>query len=464
MLLPWLTLFDLRGVVANFMPQRKINYTGKYSKSEDFVIMIPIFNDVKYLTNINFLRKYSGKVVLCTTNIETPKFYKDIYKIANENGFKVIKCAFKKEVKNPWKIYHKTLLAHDYVLGESLKVLKAKYVIFLDADTTCKTNLSYLVGLMEKHNSDIASVRVIPSKKETITENLQGIEYHVAMKSRRIYPWLTSGAAMIARRESMQEIMKKHSLFFNGGDIEIGKIAHLTGMKVDHFPVTFYTDVPETFQRLVKQRFSWFCGAFRHSVINAHTNLFSPIYALYFTLLIFIMLPFKVYELFFHWFVIPFLMLFYIMVLFVSNWEIRSKYMFIFPFYSLIQVILFPFMGIYQYTKTVYKTKNIGLIKIFYKHKYHPLKYIFNISLIALIAFTIFNLSFVEGKLLLANIDLLALIGITFQSSLPYVILYNGFKLFIIMTGLFLFLFGFFSLVSNFKNSKKIKRFLTAFF
>ena len=58
--------------------------------------------------------------------------------------------------------------------------------------------------------------------------------------------------------------------------------------------------------------------------------------------------------------------------------------------------------------------------------------------------------------MLLANIDLLALIGITFQSSLPYVILYNGFKLFIIMTGLFLFLFGFFSLVSNFKNYSRI--------
>ena len=45
------------------------------------------------------------------------------------------------------------------------------------------------------------------------------------MKSRKIYPWLTSGAAMAGKRKSMQKIMKKHSLFFNGGDIEIVKLS-----------------------------------------------------------------------------------------------------------------------------------------------------------------------------------------------------------------------------------------------
>jgi hypothetical protein len=114
------------------------------------------------------------------------------------------------------KIYQKTLLAHDYVLGKSLDQLKAKYVIFLDADTTCKSDLSLLAGAMERDNLDLASLRVIPSKKETVTENLQAIEYHIAMKSRRIYTWLTSGAAMIGKRKSLIKIMDKHSLFFNG--------------------------------------------------------------------------------------------------------------------------------------------------------------------------------------------------------------------------------------------------------
>src|SRR3989344_2772272 len=130
MLLPWLTLFDFRGILANFIEPNKINHNWKY---DDFVIIVPIFNDIKYLTNIDFLKKYKGKVVLCTTDVETEKFYKEIQKIANENSFKIIKCPFKKESKNPWKLYQKTLLAHDYVLGESVKILNSKYVIFLDA-------------------------------------------------------------------------------------------------------------------------------------------------------------------------------------------------------------------------------------------------------------------------------------------------------------------------------------------
>lgn len=439
MLLPWLTLFDFRGVFANFVETDKLDYKHK---CKNFVILIPIFNDVKYLTNIDFLKKYGKKVVLCTTNLETPKFYEDLDKIAKRYNFKIIKCEFKKESKNPWKIYQKTLLAHDYVLGESLKSLNAEYILFLDADTTCKTDLSTLIGTMKAKNYDLASLKVIPSKKDSVAENLQYIEYHVAMKSRRIYPWLTSGAAMIGKRERLQEIMKDHSLFFNGGDIEIGKLANMQGLNVGHIPVTFYTDVPETLQKLFRQRFSWFCGAFRHSVINAHTNFFSPVYAVYFTIIIFFMLPWKIWELLFHWYAILPLFLFYVIVSLVSNWEIKNKYMFVFPLYALFQVIIMPICGIGRYVKTVFKTGNIGFIKKIYKKDYNPVKYVMNILFMLLIAITIFNLHFVERTLMLSNIDLFALIGISFESANPLDILYNSSKLFALLTMTFLLLFG----------------------
>lgn len=449
MLLPWLTLFDLRTVFSNFIESKKIDHRVKY---DDFTILIPIFNDTKYLTNINFLKRYKEKVILCTTNLENEKFYKDLNKIAKENKFRIIKCEFKKESKNPWKIYQKTLLAHDYVLGKSIDMIDSKYVIFLDADTTCRTNLAYLAGIMDRDNTDIASVKVVPSKKNTITENLQDIEYRIAMKSRRIYPWLTSGAAMIAKRESMIKIMKKHSLFFNGGDIEIGKIAHLSGMNVDHIPVTFYTDVPETFPKLVKQRFSWFCGAFRHSVINAHTNLFSPLYSFYFTVIIFLMLPLKIYELFYHWYIIPFLIMFYMIVTLVTNWEIRSRYMLLFPFYSLFQIIVMPILGIYRYGKTVIQTKNHGFMKIHYKTGYPRSRYVFNIFLFIVMGLILFNIHLVEGQLLLSNIDLFGLVGLDFYSKSIPSIIYNGFKLVFILLGVFFFFMAFFKAKFHVRN------------
>lgn len=457
MLLPWLTFFDFRGAFANFIETKRLDYQNK---CEDFVILVPIFNDVKYLTNIEFLRKYSGRVALCTTNIETDEFYEKLYKIADENGFMVIECDFDKGMKNPWKIYHKTLVAHEYVLGRSLKALKAKYVIFLDGDTTCKNELSYLAGIMERDNIDLASVKIVPSKHETVAENLQYIEYEIAMKSRRIYPWLTSGAAMIGKRDSMEKIMEKHSLFFNGGDIEIGKIAYLMGFKVEYIPVNFYTDVPETIPKLVKQRTSWFCGAFRHSVINAHTNLFSPLYSLYFTIIIFFMLPFKIYEMLSFWYVLPFIIVFYMIMTIVSNWKIRNRYMLISPLYSLLQVIIMPILGMFKYFETIIRTGNVGFIKVFYKNNYPPLRYVFNILLIGVIIFAIFNIDVVEEKLLLHNIDIFGILELDFHSKSVLSIIYNGIKLFLVMTGTFFFfmiLFRTFYYVRDSITNKKVK-------
>ena len=119
-------------------------------------------------------------VAFCTTDVETPEFYASLQKIADKYKFKIIKSEFKREVKNPWQIYNKTLLAHDYVLGESLAFLKSKYVIFLDADTTCDTDISLLVGAVERYDYDIASIKVVPSKSKTIAENLQNIEYEIS--------------------------------------------------------------------------------------------------------------------------------------------------------------------------------------------------------------------------------------------------------------------------------------------
>ena len=453
MLLPWLTLFDLRGVASNYIETKKVN---RDYRCDDFVILIPIFNDTKYITNIDFLRKYKGRVAFCTTDLETPEFYASLQKIADKHNFQVIKLEFKSGAKSPWQIYSKTLLAHDYVLGESLAFLKSKYVIFLDADTTCRTDISLLVGAVERYDYDISSVKVIPSRIKTITEKLQNIEYEIAMKSRRIYPWLTSGAAMVAKRESMKKIMKKHSLFFNGGDIEIGKIANLMSMKTGHIPVTFETDVPETFPKLVKQRFSWFCGAFRHSVINAHTNFFTPMYAVYFTFLIFLMLPLKLYEIIAHWYIVPFLFLFYITVLFVSNWKIKNRYMFIFPFYSLFQILVLPLCGIYRYGQTVRKTGNYGIMKIHYKQGYNPFRYTINILFIAAIIFMLLNISMVEHWFNLQNINLLEFVYIKVQSENK---LYEGIGFYILLSGIFFVIMGYFKTIYLSKRLIKKIRF-----
>ncbi len=362
MFLPWLTLFDFANIRANFV--RPLDLNAVQTRTRDFALLVPIFNDLKYLTNIDFLDRYADRVILCTTDHETPEFVADLEALAAKHGFRVSYSPVESGVKNPWAIYHKTLLAHDAVLKSTVERLTEKYVIFIDGDTYVDGNLAVLSGAMEEQAWDIASVRVLPSKRETLMEHLQGVEYDIAMRARLLYPWLTSGAGMIAKREVMVAIMENHSLFFNGGDIEIGKLADMMGYRVGHIPMVFYTDIPSTFGKWVKQRRSWMCGMFRHSIINLEHNLYHPFHFIYFTFIIYMMYPFKLAEIISHPHLLPIILLFYIAATYIANWQVRSRWMLLFPLYALFQVMVLIWLGIYRYAQTVRKTGNIGKIRI----------------------------------------------------------------------------------------------------
>lgn len=387
MLFPWLAVFDVNTVRANF--KKPIDLKKIKTRSGDFALLVPIFNNLKYLTNIEFLKKYREHVILCTTSNETNEFYESLWDLHEKYGFRVTLSAVGGTGKNPWIIYNKTLLAHDAVLKETINVIKEKYVIFVDGDTFVDGELDVLAGAMDELHYDIASVRILPGKRENIIEHLQGIEYDVAMQARLIYPWLTSGAGMIAKRDVMINIMKNHSLFFNGGDIEIGKLADMMGYSVGHLPMDFYTDVPNTWKGWIKQRFSWMCGCFRHSIINLDHNLKHPFHFIYYTFVIYFLWPFKLIEMMRHVYLIPIILGLYCVLTYIVNWRVRNKWMLIFPFYALFQVLVLTWFGIYRYISTVVKTGNVGRIKLKYNPKnisiFNPkytLKFLSNYSIV----------------------------------------------------------------------------------
>ena len=64
--------------------------------------------------------------------------------------------------------------------------VKTKYCMFLDGDTTSERDLDELMGEFAKKNFDLASVRVLASKKKTVIEHLQNIEYEIAMDAKAI--------------------------------------------------------------------------------------------------------------------------------------------------------------------------------------------------------------------------------------------------------------------------------------
>jgi hypothetical protein len=194
-------------------------------------------------------------------------------------------------------------------------------------------------------------------------EKLQNLEYNLAMDARKIYPWLTSGAGVIARTESIKNIMAHLSLFFSGGDIEIGKLGGLLKYKVGHLPFNFYTDVPPTFKSWFKQRMAWFGGGFRHAIVNFYKfNWKHPLFFIYTTIFVYGLTPIRWYEMIMYWQVLPLVIAIYLCLVFTFHWKNRSWDFFLFPVYALIQVMIILPLGIYTYFRMALYSDNVGLI------------------------------------------------------------------------------------------------------
>jgi hypothetical protein len=346
----------------------------------DFSILVPIFGNIAYLKNVEFLSLYGNKVILCTTTKEKAEFNRAIEEIARQNNFMIFRSevplASRMAKPNPWKLFTNTLnsdvvinreIVRDEIIKDSFGVVQTKYCIFIDGDTVAKNSFFKLVGLMKEKEFDVASVRVLVSKTETIMEKLQGLEYELAMDARKIYPWLTSGAGVVARTAAIKEIMKHHSLFFSGGDIEIGKLAGMLKYKVGHLHFEFYTDVPSNFKAWFKQRMAWFGGGFRHAIINFHTYTWHHLmFYFYTTVLVYGATPLRWYELIAHIQILPLVIFIYWVLVFIFHWRKRAWFFFLFPFYALLQVMIILPLGVYTYFKMALHSDNVGLIKLRY--------------------------------------------------------------------------------------------------
>lgn len=349
---------------------------------DKFSILIPIFGNLSYLKNVDFLKDYGDRVVLCTTTKESDEFNVKIEEVSQKYGFRV----FRSEVvlssttakPNPWKLFHLTLknnetpeevlkmeTVRDEIIKDSFESITTPYCIFLDADTVAEGSLNELVSTFIYRGYDIASVRILASKEETLSEKLQAIEYRLAMDARRLYPWLTSGACMIAKTEVIKEVMLHHSLFFSGGDIEIGKLSKMLGYKVGHIPFVLFTDVPETFKAWFKQRMAWCGGGFRHTIVNFTTYIWRhPFYFFYFTVIVFAATPLRWYEIINNPGILPFVYMIYLFLIVVLHLRHLKWYYLLFPIYALVQVMFIVPLGVYTYLKMAKNGRNIGLIRL----------------------------------------------------------------------------------------------------
>jgi hypothetical protein len=257
---------------------RDITYLPGYAADVAFRVLVPIWGDVRYLMNLDYLHPYGDRVTLCTTGDETPAFYEQLAGVAAAHGFRVFR-AKPTGVTRPGGQRSTGGTNRDLIIRDALaEGVSEPFVVPLDADSVPSGPLAVPVAELARRRLDLASVPIMPSAGcRSWLGRLQWLEYRLAMQIKYLCPFMLSGACHVARTEVLTDVMTSHSLFFQGNDVETGLLAERLGYRVGFIPFIVHTDVPERLRPWLRQRLAWAGGQFRLFIVNIRFARWHPL-------------------------------------------------------------------------------------------------------------------------------------------------------------------------------------------
>ncbi len=370
-------------------------------KVPDYVIMPTVYGNISYLKNLDFLKQYADRVIICTSVHETIEFYEALNGVCEQYGFRYFSAPLPivkgRPVKNAYTIY-KGATQNLTSLGVSPDTI----CILIDADTYAVDNVNDLVRTFSKHKLDIASLRCEVANPTTAIQQLQAFEYSMAMDNRRMDPWLTSGACNMAKASVFRHIFSYHSNFFAGGDVEIGKLGRIMGYHIQHIRFTFYTEAPDNLKEWFNQRIIWFSGGVRMHVLNMGSYGWHHFFIFFYnSLLVYLLFPLRWVELV----NFPLTMA----ALLALSWVYTAVFTYkrgwkpvylLLPFYAFIQSMVVLPLAFGRYAKLAWAQRSLGILRHDTSLKSRPVRVLntsLNITSAALVIYA--AMLFTESRL-----------------------------------------------------------------
>jgi len=342
-----------------------------------YAVLVPIYGNTKYLTNIDALAVYTRHITLVTTTTETAEFYADLHTIAAAHHFGILQIPI--ETANTVDTTSQrgtTVPIRDQIIAGAIRVIDTDYVICIDADTTPQNSFDDLIATMSCGNIDVASVVLAPSGQDSLLERLQVVEYTLAMRTRRVWNWLLSGGCHAATTTAYRDIMDHHSTFFQGNDVEAGLLAQQLGYRCGHILFTARTDTPARCRDWWRQRYAWAGGEFRLLVINAATVIGHPLFFCYGTIFVMAMWVLRVLTVITHPAIVAVVYLLYAIILAVLTAGVApvgrtrrritdtAVVVAVFPLYALVSSLILVGLSPVSYGYQAITHRNIGRIGV----------------------------------------------------------------------------------------------------
>lgn len=367
-----LIFFPLMVSMVDFVPgvlaERKRQFLAEDVDEpfEDFAVIVPIYGDTSYLKNLSYLARYGSRVVLTTTDKESETFNADLRQIAADYGFRIVWAP--SPATGGGNARSTTGTIRDRIVREAVKTLSDKYVICLDADSEPSLPFDLLAGAMAENGFEVVSTVLYPTNTSKLLERLQVIEYQLSMRLRRIVPWLISGGCHAATTEAYSTVMDRHSLFFQGNDVEVGLLAEDLNYSIGHVEYAVGTEVPSQAKPWFRQRYAWSGGEWRLAIANIKFFPRHPWFFCYATLIMIGMFPLRWYAVITEPQVLPIVYLIYVVLisyLMRKNW---SAVTLVYPFYAMFNSLFMIPLGGISYLKMSIKHHNWGQIERTSRH------------------------------------------------------------------------------------------------
>ncbi len=327
----------------------------------DLTLVVPIYGDLRYLENVAWLSTYGNRVLLVTTGVETPAFYRDLYALAGAHGFRVHVAAGVRTTTGAGR-RGTAGTVRDAIVRDAHSVLTSQYVVCVDADTVIDRPVGDLVGALHAAGLDVGSVPLAVAPHNLLTR-LQRVEYALAMRLRRVMPWLVCGGCHVARRTVHAELMRRHSLFFQGNDVELGLLAVARGYRVGHLDVPVVTAVPATPRAWWRQRLAWAGGEFRIMVVNLRLGARHPYLYLYGAVVTFALLPLRWWSALHAGWGLLLVVVAYAALTVLLTRDLRDPVAWVYPAYTLLYSFLLLGVGWLTYTLMAVRSGNAGVIR-----------------------------------------------------------------------------------------------------
>ena len=352
-----LLLFDAQNILA--VSSRRL-LRGGDARSDDYTIIVPVYGHRRYFDERDHLAAYRERVL-----------------VALDMGGQGMDALAAELEAGGWAV-HRTRLP---VPGPPALILDAlesggvttTYAFRMDADTCPVNDPAPFVAEMAAHGVNYASVCVRVRRPRRLVERIQALEYRMAMRGRRLRPWLSSGACYGGTAEALRRVLSHHSMWFPGEDLEAGRIALALRLRVRHLDLRVNTEAPSTWRALTRQRRSWWSGGFRHAVVNADKNIrHTPVWTFYNLGLVVVGAFLKVEE---HVEVrspaslaLGFVVLFavYAAITVAANWPVRSWLMLAYPPYALFQALAMPLLGSVYWMRHAWSQRHWGRYRFGY--------------------------------------------------------------------------------------------------